>query len=244
MISLILITAIIVFIAAFIRSALGFGEALIAMPLLVIFLGLTTATPVVGLVALTLSIVILQKDWRFADFKLTGRLVLSSVMGIPLGLFLLKGVADAFMNGLLGVVLIAYAIYKILSPELLLKNDRFGLVYLFGFISGILGGAYNTNGPLVVIYANLRRWPAHQFRSTMQSYFLPTGLFMVMGQGFAGLWTGKVMTLYLCSLPLMLLAVYIGRKVHMAFAQAQFDRVINVVLLLMGLLLIVRVIIN
>ena len=184
------------------------------MPLLVMFLGLSTATPVVGLVALTLSVIILQKDWRLADFKLTWRLVLTSLMGVPIGLLMLKGVADELMQGLLGIVLIAYGVYKLVKPEHRLKEDRFGLVYLFGFLSGILGGAYNTNGPLVVIYANLRRWPPQQFRSTMQSYFLPIGFITMIGQGVAGLWTTKVITLYLSSLPLIFLAVYIGRKAH------------------------------
>ena len=244
MISLILITSGIIFIASIIRSALGFGEALIAMPLLVMILGLSTATPIVGLVALTLSVIILQKDWRLADFKLTWRLVLTSLMGVPIGLLMLKGVADELMQGLLGIVLIAYGLYKLVKPEHLLKEDRFGLVYLFGFLSGILGGAYNTNGPLVVIYANLRRWPPQQFRSTMQSYFLPIGFFTMIGQGVAGLWTTKVITLYLSSLPLIFLAVYIGRKVHMSFAPHRFDRIISTVLLLMGLLLLIRVLVN
>lgn len=214
------------------------------MPLLVVFLGLSTATPVVGLVALTLSIIILQKDWRLADLKLTWRLVLTSLLGVPIGLLMLRGMADELMQGLLGLVLVAYGLYRFIKPDLTLKKDRFGLVYLFGFLSGILGGAYNTNGPLVVIYANLRQWPPQQFRSTMQSYFLPIGFFTMIGQGFAGLWTTKVMTLYLSSLPVIFLAVYIGRKVHMSFSPHHFDRIISGVLLLMGLLLLIRILMN
>ena len=71
------------------------------MPLLVVFVGLSTATPLVGFVAVTLSAIILQKDWRFADFKLTWRLVLSSLIGIPIGLLMLKGVAEELMQGII-----------------------------------------------------------------------------------------------------------------------------------------------
>ncbi len=214
------------------------------MPLLVVFVGLSTATPLVGFVAVTLSAIILQKDWRFADFKLTWRLVLSSLIGIPIGLLMLKGVAEELMQGLLGIVLIAYGLYRFIKPELMLKKGNIGLGYIFGFLSGILGGAYNTNGPLVVIYANLYRWPPQQFRSTMQSYFLPTGVCIVIGQGLAGMWTEKVITLYLCVLPIIYLAVYIGRKIHMSFALNYLNRIINGVLIFMGLLLVFHIIIQ
>ena len=52
-----LITVIILFISTFTRSALGFADALIAMPFLTMVLGLKTAAPLVALVATTSSFV-------------------------------------------------------------------------------------------------------------------------------------------------------------------------------------------
>ena len=50
--------------ASTIRSAVGFGDALIAMPLLTMAVGLQTAAPVFALVAFTSSIAILAGSWR------------------------------------------------------------------------------------------------------------------------------------------------------------------------------------
>ena len=47
----------------------------------------------------------------------------------------------------------------------------------FGFFAGILGGAYNTNGPPVVIYGSLRKWSPATFRATLQGYFFMAAFF-------------------------------------------------------------------
>ena len=47
----------IVFFATFIRSAFGFGEALVAVPLLVLYLPLTIAAPLAVLISITIAAV-------------------------------------------------------------------------------------------------------------------------------------------------------------------------------------------
>lgn len=231
---------VIFFISTFVRSSLGFGDALVAMPLLTLVVGLKTATPTVALVATTIAIIILAKNWKIADLKATFRLVLSSVFGIPVGLVLLKGVNEEFMKGLLGVILILYGLYNLLKPHLKKISGSFALTLLFGFIAGLLGGAYNTNGPPVVIYGTLRRWAPNHFRATMQGYLLPTGFLILLGHGLSGLWTTQVFKYYILSLPVVFLAIYIGGKAHQSMTQKHFDRFVNAALILMGTVLIFR----
>ena len=231
---------VIFFISTFVRSSLGFGDALVAMPLLTLVVGLKTATPTVALVATTISITILAKNWKIADLKATFRLVLSSFIGIPVGLLLLKGVNEDFMKALLGVILVLYGLYNLFKPHLKKISESFGFAFVFGFIAGALGGAYNTNGPPVVIYGTLRRWEPYHFRATMQSYLLPTGFLILLGHGLSGLWTTQVLKYYILSLPIVFLAIYIGGKAHESMTQKHFDRFVNAALIFMGLVLIIR----
>jgi uncharacterized membrane protein YfcA len=231
---------VIFFISTFVRSSLGFGDALVAMPLLTLVLGLKTATPTVALVATTISITILAKNWKIADLKATLRLVLASFIGIPVGLVLLKGVNEDFMKGFLGAILILYGFYNLLKPQLKKIGENFGFAFVFGFIAGVLGGAYNTNGPPVVIYGTLRSWAPNHFRVNMQSYLLPTGFLILLGHGLSGLWTTQVFKYYILSLPIVFLAIYIGGKAHKTMTQKHFDRLVNAALLCMGVVLIIR----
>jgi len=226
----------IIFLSTFTRSALGFGDALIAMPLLAMVVGITTATPLVAMAASTISIMILSRAWRDVNFKAAWRLVLSSLVGIPIGLYFLKTAPESIVKAVLGIVLIGFGLYNLVAPKLPhLRNEK--LSYLFGFGAGILGGAYNANGPLVVVYSALRRWSPENFRATLQGYFLPTGFTVLISHGLAGLWTPTVLRLYLYALPVIVVGVIVGEIVNRKFSVERFYNIVYVVLVLMGILL-------
>ena len=156
----------ILFLSTFIRSALGFGDALIAMPLLALVIGIQVATPLVAMGASTIAFTILLKSWRKVEIKAAWRLVIATWIGIPLGIFFLKAAPEILVKSLLGILLMGFGAYNLFVPDLpKLLNEKWALVT--GLIAGILGGAYNTNGPPVVIYGMLRRWDPEKFRATL-----------------------------------------------------------------------------
>jgi uncharacterized membrane protein YfcA len=77
----------VVFLATFIRSAVGFGEALVAVPLLALYVPLKVAAPLAVLVSITIAAVVVVHDWRKIHVRSTGWLFGSTLVGIPLGCF-------------------------------------------------------------------------------------------------------------------------------------------------------------
>ena len=237
-----LLTFAILFVSTFIHSTLGFGQALIAMPLLAMVVELKTATPLVAFVLMTIAAVILLRNWRIVDLNAAWRLVLSSCFGILVGLFLLRDVPEDLMQVFLGIVVILFSLYNLANRHLkIIDLRRVGggsmLAYLFGFVAGVLGAAYNTSGVVITVYATLRDWAPDRFRSTLQSYFVFTGLLILAGHGLAGLWLPEVLKLYATAVPLILVAIFLGGKLHRFIPQGQFDGYVNVGLLVLGLLL-------
>ena len=237
-----LLIYVILFVSTFIHSTLGFGQALIAMPLLAMIVELKSATPLVAFVLMTIAAVILLRNWRVVDLSAVWRLVLSSCLGIPVGLFLLKGIPEGLMKAFLGILVILFSLYnladrylKIIDLNRVSGSSR--IAYLFGFVAGIVGAAYNTSGLVITIYATLRNWSPDRFRSTLQSYFVFTGILILASHGLAGLWTPYVLRLYVTALPLVLVAIFLGGKLNRFIPQGQFDGYVNVGLLLMGFLL-------
>ena len=234
----VLLAMAILFISTFIRSAVGFGDALIAMPLLAMALGIQTATPLVAFVAATIAITILIKNWRSVDIRSAWRLILLSLIGIPFGLALLKVAPEYLIKVILGVLLILYGLYSLITPSLpIIRNEKFA--YLFGFIAGVLGGAYNTNGPPIVMYGLLRRWPPENFRATLQCYFLFTGVSILIGHGLAGLWTPFVLQLYLYSIPIIMIAIFAGDKINNHISKEFFSRIVYALLIVIGALFLI-----
>ena len=225
----------VLFLATFIRSALGFGEALIAVPLLALTLPVQVAAPLAVLVSITVALVVVLQDWRNVHVRSAGWLVLSTLFGIPLGLLLLKTVPENIVKTILGVFIIVFAIYSLTGRKPELHNDR--LAPLFGFTAGILGGAYGMNGPPLVIYGVLRRWQPAQFRATLQGYFLIASIVGMAGYAVTGLWTRTVSNYFLLSLPLALMAIFLGRIVHRRLSGSRFLVSVNIGLALIGVLL-------
>jgi uncharacterized membrane protein YfcA len=228
----------ILFVSTFTRSALGFGDALVAMPLLTLLLGIRVATPLVAFAASTIAVAILSRNWRSADLRGAWRLIAAALAGIPVGLLFLKQAPETTVRAILGAVLILFAGYRLLNPALpRLARDWPALP--FGFLAGILGGAYNTNGPPAVVYGTLRGWPPATFRATLQCFFLPTGLMILAGHGVAGLWTPTVLRIYLYALPVILLAILLGGRANRAIGHQRFQRAVYGALIVMGILLFV-----
>jgi uncharacterized membrane protein YfcA len=233
----------IVFVATLIRSAFGFGEALIAVPLLAFCIPLDVAAPLVVLVSITIAGIILVQDWKKVHLRSTGWLVLSTLFGIPLGLLLLTSGHQRVVKATLGVIIITFSIYSLIGrTPLELRRDSRGWLLACGFCAGVLGGAYGMNGPPLVVYGAMRRWSAQHFRATLQGYFLPASIIGMGGYWLAGLWVPAVTHYYLLALPVTLLAVYLGRVINHRLHGEAFLKYIYLGLLSIGALLLVQAI--
>lgn len=235
---LLLFTIGILFVSTFIRSATGFGDALLAMPLLVLTVGLQTATPLVAFVSSTISLTILVSEWRTLELRGVWRLILSTFIGIPLGLVLLSFAPEKLAKAILGTLLSLYGLYGLFGLTLPQIRDE-KLAGIFGFVAGVLGGAYNTSGPPIVIYGTLRRWSPDYFRVNLQGYFFFTNLFITVGHGLAGLWTPQVLQLYVYSLSAVVAGIFIGGKINKRIPKAMFSRLVYILLVVIGVMFVV-----
>lgn len=228
----------ILFLSTFTRSALGFGDALVAMPLLTLIVGVQTATPLVALAASTIAVSLLIQIWRQVNLAAAWRLILATLLGIPFGLIALKLVPEQILRSVLGFLLIAFGAYNLAEFALPLLNDeRFS--WLFGWIAGLFGGAFNANGPPVVIYGLMRNWSPDRFRATLQGYFLFTGGSILVAHGLAGLWTRPVLRYYLSALPVIVTAILVGNWANARISGEAFNRLVYAFLIIMGVFMFV-----
>src|SRR6185437_8889004 len=141
------------------RSTIGFGEALVAVPLLALRIPISVAAPLAVAVSVCVAALIVAQDWRQIEVRSAGWLVASSLFGIPLGLLLLTTASDTLVKLILGLVIAAFAVYSLFAKtQLHLREDHRAWLLGAGFCSGVLGGAYGMNGPPLAIYGALRRW--------------------------------------------------------------------------------------
>ena len=229
----------IAFMSALIRGMFGFGNAVVAMPLMALFLDVRTTTPLVALLANFLALIMLSMYWKNIDFKNTWKLTLFALLGIPFGLKFLKHIYPEVVSVLLALLIIGFSLYSLTKPRLIhLKSDLWAIP--FGIFSGIVGGAYNINGPPVVIYGTLKQWPADSFRATLQGYFFIVGLLISGSHCMAGLWTPTVWRFWFASLPAVVLALWLGNRLNAFIPQHKFDKYVHMFLITLGTVLLLR----
>ena len=85
-------------VATLIRSAFGFGEALVAVPLLALLIPVEIAAPTAALVSITVAASVIFQDWSEIDRPAALRLVVATFAGIPVGLLLLTRAPDALVK--------------------------------------------------------------------------------------------------------------------------------------------------
>ncbi len=237
----ILTVELIIFLATVFRSTFGFGESLIAVPLLTMVMPLQMAVPLSVLISVTIAGVVVIQDHQKIHLKSAGSLIIYALIGIPIGLWLLMHVPGYLVKLLLGLVIIAFAIYLLTGSQLKeLKHDNKWWLFSCGLLSGVLGGAYGINGPPLVIYGAKRRWTPQHFRATLQAYFLVASLAGVISYWFSGLLDTALLRYYLWSLPVLLPAVLFGRLLNSRMQGERFFKYSYTVLLGLGLLLLVN----
>lgn len=239
----VLYVLIISFIATLVRSTFGFGESLVAVPLLLIFLPIEIAVPLSVLISVVVALTVVVQDRKHIHFNSAKWLIIFAIPGIPIGLLILLYTNELFVKLGLGVLLILYSLYSLFGKNSLhLRSDQKFWLFTCGFLSGVLGGSYGINGPPLVVYGNMRRWGAKHFRATLQAYFLPASFIGIIGYATKGLINSEVLKYFLVSLPAVFPAIFLGRYLNHRLKNASFFKYVFVGLILIGIFLIVEVI--
>lgn len=230
-----------IFFATLVRSTVGFGEALVAVPLLALRLPLATAAPLAVLISAAMAALIVVQDFAGIEWRSAGGLVLAALPGIPLGVLLVSKGNDHVVKAILGAVLVGFSLYSLRSSAVPhVREDHRGWLIVCGFLSGVLGGAYGMNGPPLAIYGAFRRWSPQRFRATLQGYFLFASAAGLIGYAKAGIWNANVSRYFLLSLPVVVVAVLIGRALNRRLTGARFLRVVYTGLAVIGGVLLVQ----
>lgn len=107
----------IIFIATLVRSTFGFGESLIAVPLLVLLIPIEIAVPLSVLISILIAAFVVIQDRKQIHFNSAKWLIIFAAIGIPIGLLLLIYGNENLTKLVLGILIILYSIYSLSSKS-------------------------------------------------------------------------------------------------------------------------------
>ncbi len=235
MISFVLI-ALIFLLAGFTQGVTGFGSALVAMPLLLLFLDARTAAPLCVLNGLVITGYLCLRLTTHMDWRKIMPLCLGCLPGIYVGVIFLKQADDHLFRLLLGGMLIFYAAYSLLArPHP--RPIHPAWAYAAGFGTGAIGSAFSAGGPPTIIYASLTGWSKEEIKATFSAFFFATGICIATAHAFTGLTTPFVLRHFAVSVTFVLVGVWQGAVCSARISRSLYLRIVLMLLIGMGLLM-------
>jgi uncharacterized protein len=158
--------AAIAFLGSLVFGVTGFGSALVTIPLATHFVPLPFALAVFSLVDFASALRLgLQKPKDAVKAEIV-RIVPFILVGSVAGVTLLVNLPRANAMLALGVFVVLYAVYALLSRPGTTTVSRHW-AYLAGFSGGVMGTLFGAGGPPYVIYLSHRPLSKEQFRATL-----------------------------------------------------------------------------
>lgn len=232
------LSALVVAAAAVVRGAFGFGDALVAMPLLVAMLGARTATPLVAILMAAAGLLVFAEARHAIDWRGAARLLAGAVPGALLGAAALRALPERWLALALGIGLVGFGLQGLLIRPATGDAPRSAhWAWPLGFLAGALGGSLNTAGPPMVVFATLRRWPPARTRGTLQGVFLPLSIVVLSSHALGGLWTAEIGLLAAACAPALLLGTLLGGALGRRIPADRFQRLLYGLLIVLGALL-------
>ncbi|MGH9016476.1 MAG: sulfite exporter TauE/SafE family protein [Acidimicrobiales bacterium] len=233
----------IVFASALLQRAVGFGFALLAVPLLAFVVPTKSAVVIVFLNGTLTCAWLTLRLRRQAEWSVVRGLAVGVVIGAPFGVVVLRFVSAEVLRLVLGVTIVTAAVWIIVQArtggaQAAASFRRTAIVT--GIISGVLNTSFATNGPPLVYELRRRGLSDDRFRATISSVFLVSNIIGLPLLVAAGLVTVTDVEYAALSVLPCVLGIAAGARVGRRMATEHFVVAVDTLLLATGVLTVVR----
>ena len=232
-------------VAGFTQGATGFGFGLVAMSVLPHVLDVREAVPLVSVFGLVLCLAMLWRYRAHVDPRRFLPVLAGVAVGTPLGALYLRSINQQVVTGTLGAFLVVYA-----TASLVAERERRGAAPQVrisrrwgppaGLLGGLIGGAFNTGGPPIIVYATARGWDAGAFKANLQVLFLFNTATQLILFASWGMITPEILRLDLIGLPALLVGLFAGMWASARLDAVRFRRIVLALLVVFGVVFLVR----
>lgn len=221
----VMLTACVVFLASFFATVSGFGFALVATPLLSLFMDAKEAVVLVLLAGFVLRIITMVRNSTAFEWDTVLLVTAGSLIGIIPGSVALKVIRIEQLEIFLGVILLAATFLMGRRIEFRIANKTLGRLAA-GILSGFFGSATSVSGPPLVLYFLNENMEKDLMRANMIWCFGLNGTLMLIGSYLAGTLQYVAMepVNLLYSLAALLLGWWLGEQLFYKLNQHLFRR--------------------
>jgi uncharacterized membrane protein YfcA len=229
---LLLLYVILMFVASLLQAIVGFGRALVTVPLALLFLSKETVVCSMFVVGLSLNGFLSARIRAPISPRPVVILFLASLFGLPVGLSILRAIPMDSMKVFVGCLVVLFAILLRWGKLRLPQNAPW--TALAGFVSGVLNTSTSMSGPPVLILLAGQGLPKDQFRRTLSCFFLVSDVVAALMLVLSGVLTPQTVSYGVAAIPFVFLAGYVGDRISTRLPEGPFRVLALAVLFLAG----------
>lgn len=216
-------------VAGIVRGFSGFGSGMVMVPALAMIYGPVVAVVSIAILEIPASAQLLPGAWRRTDWRKLAPLILSSLVTIPAGTWLLVALDPMVMRRVIALIVLAF-VAALATGWRWRGNAGPAALAGLGGLSGVLTGATSMGGPPVILFFLAGAHGAGEVRASL-IVFLMAGTLAALGlYAWHGVVTAELVLRIALLAPFHLAALWAGGRLFHAAPEALFRRIALVVL--------------
>jgi uncharacterized membrane protein YfcA len=224
--------------AGFVQGLSGFAFGLVAMSVWAWSIEPLLAGPMVVFGSVIGQLLAAGTLRRSFDLRRAAPFIMGGVIGVPVGVVLLRYVDARLFRGGVGGFLIVYCTAMLLARHLPIVAWGGRLADAgVGVIGGVMGGLGGLTGPAPTLWCTLRGWDRDSQRAVFQSFNLCMQVLTLIVYAASGTLTARMGWIFALMVPVVILPTLAGIRLYRGISTAKFQRLVLGLLLLSGCVL-------
>lgn len=223
-----------VLLGGFLRGFVGFGAALVSVPVISLVVGPRLAVAVITIMGLPSVIQLLPDALRHSERSIILPMALAIFVATPIGTWILVSVDPAVMKMVISAAVVVLVGFLSMGWRLGDEVGK-GVLLLAGAAGGLVQGVAGIGGPPVVAIALARAGPPERQRGNVLAVMTAIVLASIPPLLAYGLLTQEAFVLGLLLLPLYFVATWVGSRYFSAGGSQHYRKAALLMLAVIGL---------
>ncbi|SHG23403.1 hypothetical protein SAMN05444396_106151 [Flavobacterium segetis] len=227
-----------IFLGFFIQTISGFAGALVALPFLLVVMPLKDAVCYISIFYSISTPIYFYREWKNMNKLLLKKLIITSLIGILIGSFILLYGQPIILKKALGLFIILFVANSLLNSKVYHFGSK--TKYLLGLFGGFFSGVFSTGGPLYAIIIKNETSEIKVFRATMFGILGLVSMMRISILAFEGAITTTKLSNSIYVLPFFISALILGKMVYLKLNEQFLKNFILILLFISGLMLLIK----
>lgn len=223
----------------FVSGLAGFGGGPVVLVLWLLVIDPKTAVPLLMVSAIAHQMMTMHLVWKSIDRARLTPMIAGGLAGIPPGAALLNILSSASVRAVTGTFLVIYTMSRLTLIRDFTVSTKSRLPDIAaGFVGGLMNGLAGLPGPISTLWCGVRGWTKNEQRAVFQPYnfvMVVVGNIVFIAKGLI---TIEVLKYALWCTPGLMLGVAAGTPLYLRLSDREFQRIVLLLMLMMGILLV------